>query len=176
MEVPILHTEQIHDISSKTYIGVDYGFGTVNINVKTGIRYGIIPFNKVDYFWDSANPYYEVCCPYCGNLLKQGFNAKICPSCKNKFKDYDFEGVEPLAWNYKKDGYVLYNQADDPDIWVIKSPFYTKCKFCSPCAPGAGDLMAPIETGVKTYCLDADWFDNQKSPYPVFSVKTRRQI
>jgi len=29
-----------------------------------------------------------------------------------------------------------------------------------------------MSEGVKTYCLGADWFENERAPYPVYSVAT----
>ena len=62
------------------------------------------------------------------------------------------------------------------DIFITKSPYYTTCTFCSPCAPNAGDLSHPVDGGVKAYCFGHDWFEEGKAPYPVFSVKTGEEI
>jgi hypothetical protein len=150
--------------------GIDYGGGITNIDAKTGIRYGVISIHEVTQAWcDSAEPVCEVYCPHCGNYMPKGFDAKRCGSCYKKIEDGDLDGIEPNGWEYVGDGYILYQSQDDPDIFVIKSPFYTLCSFCSPCAPGAGYLMTPGT--VKTYCLGHDWFE-EKAPYKVYNIKT----
>jgi len=81
-------------------------------------------------------------------------------------------------WFYpeiEKDGYVLLQSAEDSDIWVFKSPFYTIAGFCSPCAPGAVYLTDP-SPDAKGYCLGPDWFESGRAPYKVFSVETGKEI
>ena len=38
--------------------GIDHGRGETNINLKTGIRFGVIPTNDVDYWNEESEPYY----------------------------------------------------------------------------------------------------------------------
>jgi hypothetical protein len=79
---------------------------------------------------------------------------------------------------------------------VIKSPFYTFARQCSPCAPGAGDLNAPIaldnterdipnfynvfspDNHVKAYCLPIEFFDDQynKIPYRYYGVTDDKEV
>lgn len=95
-----------------------------------------------------------------------------CDSCRLLFDGEDAFGDEPRGYSYD-DGDVKCTMGTDGfGIWVIKSPFYTLSGFCSPCAPGAGDLDSPMEDGVKTYCLNGSFFEDGKAPYPVYSVKT----
>ena len=55
------------------------------------------------------------------------------------------------------------------DVTVIRSPYYTLCGPCSPCAPNAGYLTT--QPGhLRTYCLGPDWFEDEKPPYPVWRV------
>ena len=55
----------------------------------------------------------------------------------------------------------------DNDIWVLKSPYVTRCRECSPCAPNAGYLTS--QPGSKlTYCLPMDWYVDEKPPHPVW--------
>lgn len=136
------------------YVGIDYGRGITNIDAKTGIRFGVIHQNNVLQAWaDSSEPYY-------GEL--------------NEGEELD-DFAEPLSFVYDGDGYTA--ESDDyGDIFITKSPYYTTCAFCSPCAPGAGDVMATREDGIKTYCFDHDWFEGGKAPYPVYSVKTGKEV
>lgn len=115
-----------------------------NIDTETGIRYGVISMNEVLQAWaDSSEPIYEYYCPHCGALLKKGCEARRCESChKNINPDVDFDCLDPVAWAVDDGEYKAESFADDPDIFIIKSPYYTFCKLCSPCAPNAGYLKS----------------------------------
>lgn len=148
---------------------------------------------------DSSEAHYTPTCPHCGNELSKGFEARRCEHCHKRIDpDMDFDMLEPDCFTYEKDGYQCQQSGDDTDIFVIKSPFFTYCQFCSPCAPGAGYLMnwfklSPMADGTetkisdrpetfkalaenagfpKTYCFGHDFFDDNRAPYPVFSVAT----
>jgi hypothetical protein len=156
-------------------MGFDYGRGETNIDKKTGIRYGVIHQGEVLQAWyDCAEPYYVVYCIYCGAELKKGFDAKRCPECYKTFKDGDFDECEPASYSCESKEYVAEQSADDCDIFIFKSPYYTYCDFCSPCAPGAGYLLS--EGNVKAYCFGHDWFDDGKAPYKVYDVKTDKEV
>ena len=167
-------------MSKTDYYGIDYGLGKSNINKKTKIRYGVIPFHEVLQAWaDSSEPFYEYFCPYCGGYLKKGQDAKRCPVCYKKINpDTDFDFIEPSSFYYKEDDYILEQGFNDTDIFILKSPFYTYAQFCSPCAPGACYLINYTDKNDnnKCYCLGPDWFDDSKTPYPVYSVKTNKLI
>lgn len=130
-----------------TNMSIDYGMGLVNIDHKTGIRYGVINANNVDYLWDSAEPHYSTC------------------DC-----EFDDCMCEPSCWMIKDAGYHATISADDNDVFILKSPFFTLCEYCSPCAPGAGYLTS--EGNVKAYCLGHEWFETGKCPYVVYSVES----
>ena len=79
---------------------------------------------------------------------------------------------------YAKDGLVIETCLDG-DFIILKSPFFTYAQFCSPCVPGACNLDSPLEQQDKEcrcYCLPADWFDDGKAPYVVYSVDTGNPI
>ena len=150
-----------------------------NIDTKTGIRYGVMHQAEVLQAWaDSSEPVYVYCCPYCGNgPLKKGANAKRCPNCYHKIDpDNDFDYIEPVCFRYEDDGYTCEQSYDDTDIFIMESPYYTLCQYCSPCAPGAGYIMHEVENGVKAYCFGHDWFDSGKAPYHVYRVTTGEEV
>ena len=125
------------------YAGIDYSpkNSTVNRNPNTGIRYGIIAQNSI--MPESLSDFEPV---------YQSDN----PS--------DFE--EPIGFEYHRDGYHLYFSGESPELWVFESPYITRCQFCSPCMPGAGNLDSPCDNGIETYCLDSSWFDeSEPCPY-----------
>jgi hypothetical protein len=136
--------------------GIDYsGGGCVNRDNETGIHYGVISQNEVLQAWcDSSEPYY--------GKPKDG-------------EDELPEDAEPLSYEYDGDGYQA-SCGEDGDIFIIKSPYYTFCGYCSPCAPGAGYIMSTREEGIKAYCFGHDWFDDEKAPYPVYDVKTNLEV
>ncbi len=174
--------------------GIDYGMGTTNVDRTNGIRYGVISQHSVLQAWaDSAEPDYgEPHCPKCGGdvieahkvnnagepwsrLYSHSCEDYACENCEHYLDTADVFGDEPQGWNYEGDGYQLTDCLDS-DIFVLKSPYYTKAQFCSPCVPGAGNLDSADDDGVQTYCLGHDWFEDGKAPYRVFSVETNQEI
>ena len=143
--------------------GIDYGRGVVNINEATGIRCGVISMGDILQAWaDSSEPVYPCANPLC-----------TCEELRKIERDCYF--CEPCGYEYEGQGYAMQDCLDS-DVMVIESPFYTYARFCSPCAPGAGDLNNYDRNGVKTYCLDGSWFDSGVAPYPVYSVETDMEV
>lgn len=141
--------------------GIDYGLGKTNIDLKTGIRFGVISQNEVLQTWaDSSEAIYEYYCPNCGAYLKKGADAIRCNACRRRLEEGDFDFLEPQGFVFKGEGYYCQQGSDDFDIFILKSPFYTLCRYCSPCAPGAGYLMSPDSDGIKAYCFGPDWFED----------------
>ena len=139
------------------YKGIDYGMGQVNVDKETGIRYGVIHQNQLLSAWNvSSEPYYP--CEDCGVEKDENDENEDCQFC------------EPTSFFF---GNREYRAESDScgDIFITKSPYYTKAQFCSPCAPGACYLMNPCEGGEKAYCFGHDWFEDGKAPYPVYLVK-----
>ena len=108
-----------------------------------------------------------------------------------------YEDNGDRSWLWEKDGYELSNCLVS-DVFVSKSPYFTYAPFCSPCVPGAGNLdsarkiereyqedvatpgdglVVPVEDrGVKTFCLDKSFFDDEVCPYPYWDVATGNKI
>jgi hypothetical protein len=170
--------------------GIDYGNGLTNIDHETEIRYGVIHQGEVLQAWaDSSEAKYP--CEDC----ERNEDNEGCDDCMD---------CEPLESTFNSEGYKCQQSADDPDIFILKSPFFTYCQFCSPCAPGAGYLMnwykfpsfmkgefidasAPYASHaykenaenagyIRAYCFGYDWYENNKAPYPVFSVETGKLV
>lgn len=137
--------------------GIDYGMGTANVDHETGIRFGVISQHSIscealaDFEAEYPEVEHEADCDSPENCDCGQFN-------------------EPIGFKYERDGYVLTMGTDGFGIFVLKSPHYTTAMFCSPCAPGAGNLDSPSEDGVATYCLAADWFEDEQAPYTVQDV------
>jgi hypothetical protein len=91
-------------------------------------------------------------------------------SLEQQFSD-ETQEMESGPWRYEEDGYLIDTTSDN-GLFIIKSPYFTYCRECSPCAPNAGYLMDQPGS-MKTYCLGADWFDEYSPlPYTVYSVET----
>ena len=133
--------------------GIDYGRGLTNIDHKTGVRFGVISQNECLQAWaDSSEAIFPVC--ECG----EGDCRCMC---------------DPIAYVIKDDEYFA-TCGEDGDIFIERSPYYTLCTYCSPCAPGASYLMSPGD--VKAYCFGHDFFEDERAPYPVYSVKTGEEV
>jgi len=171
------------------YRGIDYGLGQTNNDPKTGIRFGVISVNSLESLMDALEPVYLRGCPECGEELaiaedgSQGDDITPvlfwrCDGCAQVFpfrEDDDFLPDEPAYFEYEEGGYKISSE-DGGEAVILKSPYFTHAQFCSPCFPGAGNLNNPCDSGPETYCLGHDWFEDERAPYPVFSVETGREI
>lgn len=167
-----------------TNTGIDYGLGATNIDLTTGIRYGVISQLSVGERWyDAAEPVYgDPTCPECGNPVVDSNDVSnvdwsatkdyACAECRESYNSDEVFSDEPHGWSYKDADEYALTDCLDSDIMVLKSPYYTFAQFCSPCVPGAGNLDTPVPDGAKTYCLGSDWFEDDVAPYPVYSVET----
>lgn len=104
------------------------------------------------------------------------FPEYVCHDCEYVFGSESAFGDSPIGFTLDNGEYKAVQNGDDSDIFIIKSPYYTLCQFCSPCAPGAGYIMNTVENGVKSYCFGHDCFEDNKAPYPVYSVETGELI
>lgn len=106
---------------------------------------------------------------------------------------FDIDEVIEIAtdmWNdqYQEDGdcyewkdhefwYRLGDQG--MTVWVMKSPYVTYCKLCSPCCPNAGDLQSCTDddSGTIAYCLGPkDWEYVAKRPVFVYPVDSHGNV
>lgn len=166
-----------------TYRGINYAGQTgVNQNSKTGIRYGVISQNEVLQAWaDSSEPDYgKPCesleCPECGKSVEcpEAWGDTVECECGHAFECELPDMAEPLGFTLD-DGDYKATAGECGDIFVIESPYFTYAQFCSPCAPGACYLMNTLDQPCednRAYCFGHDWFDDDKAPYPVYSVAT----
>jgi hypothetical protein len=156
--------------------GIDYGMGKVNIDESTGIRYGVISASSLpDWFWETVESAgtdldYEEAVETLRSEVKSAIRSALsdysvtadydalAQSVLDSIDvDYENTGDSTRYFYRSEDGTLEFNTTSDGLIFVTKSPVYALCSFCSPCAPGAGDLESA--GNVKTYCLPADWFD-----------------
>lgn len=175
------------------YAGIDYsGPGsTVNRDAETGIRYGMISQNSLN--GDALNDIYSNGEDLGFLSAKEDLTASLKQAILSAAADHgdlsedaaermageiidsdDFQWAdsdESGPYLYEDNGLKVQTTSHN-ELWVFKSPFYTKAQFCSPCVPGAGNLDTFCENGPKTYCLGTDWFEEGKAPYNIWSVET----
>lgn len=74
-------------MTKNTNYGIDYGFGSTNVDHENGIRYGVIPANDLSCWAFEAfeADYGEPCCPKCGNEVidydDEQHDGFRCPGC-----------------------------------------------------------------------------------------------
>lgn len=189
------------------YIGINYaGPGsTTNMDPETGIRYGVVPHHELGQSWydDSKGNYGDPKCPECEGEAEDIVSFQnehpevdldewrvfsrwdteeyVCAVCELIFGPESAFPEYPFSFYYDDrydDGGLLAEQSgDDPDIFVMKSPYFTYAQFCSPCAPGACYLLNWLdgnnaEENNRAYCFGHDWFKEGIAPYPVYDVET----
>lgn len=154
------------------YSGIVGARDSINRDSLTGIRYGVISQNHVLQSWEGSSEaiYPDLQCDNCSALIPDG--AEACPNCFTAVDSDAYDWLEPIGFQLD-DGEYKAVCDETGDIFVLKSPFYTRGTHCSPCAPGAVTITSPCPDGPKAYCFAPDWFDpDLGSPclYPVYRV------
>jgi hypothetical protein len=177
--------------------GIDYGRGLANVDHATGIRYGVIsphtpnPEATQDIWTSGENLTHAAAVDAVKDQIRLALSrvlvddfdiadaaqveehvSGIWGDVEDRFNDRYEESED--TYRYEAEGYVL--ETSSLGIYVIRSPYYTTARFCSPCCPGAGDLDAFEAGGVKTYCLGHDWFEEEKAPYRVWQVEDDQEV
>ena len=163
-----------------TNAGIDYSLGQSNFNTETGIHFGFISLNAICQAWcDDSEPVYgDPYCPHCEEEIdhESPEDLEECPNCNHEFDcGEDFYG-ENIGCEYMAEGMVMQSAFDGAEVCVMASPYYTHAQYCSPCAPGAGNLDSPCDDGPKTYCPGHDWFDGGSAPYAVYRVSNGERV
>jgi DNA-directed RNA polymerase subunit RPC12/RpoP len=173
-----------------SYVGIDYGMGISNRDPENPeIHYGVISqHTPSQWIWDDFEGVYGHGCPKCGTefddetVTENDEGDEECPSCGYKPRhsdDSEWYGDESIGEEYNNSdpNYGIEYSETLSCFYVTKSPFYTFARYCSPCAPGAGDIDSPVRGGVKSYCFGADFFDEDSPcPYPIYSVETNELV
>jgi len=126
-------------MKTKQYPGIDYGCGITNRT--EGIHFGVIPSHRVLKWEEESIPEYSYFCPKCSKEIKKEEISNTCPYCGISIDDDEWMYLEPNNFNFDSEGILATQNSEDVDIFILDSPFYTYCQFCSPCAPGAGYLL-----------------------------------
>ena len=175
-----------------------------NYDEKTGIHFGVISPNSICqetlqdlcFGSNSIDPHYEA--------GKQEIIDDLKQFCDDHYLNFDQIDPDQFIdqfsdryensdgqYDYEDKDYTLHISGDNFGIFVIRSPYYTFTKRCSPCAPGAGDLDSPISKQeydkedhnafmygtVKAYCLPREFFDSEysKIPYRYYRVDNDKE-
>ena len=167
--------------TATNYPGIDYSLGRgANQDPATGIRYGVISQHSIPYWYEASEAHYPgPFCPHCGEDLETDDPESLesCPHCKEEFEGVEeFYAEEASSFTYEGEGLAMESAFDNTEVFVLKSPYFTYAQYCSPCAPGAGNLNSPCPDGPKTFCPGHDWFEDEKAPYPVYSVETGKEV
>lgn len=107
---------------------------------------------------------------------EHGCDDYYCENCELIFDSAEAFPEEPNGFTYESNGYIAFQNGDDSDIWLTESPYFSRCQYCSPCAPGAGYLLNEVSDGIKTYCFGHDWFESGKAPYTIYDAKTGKEV
>lgn len=128
--------------------------------------------------WDQryAEIHSELVGALCDNLgIDENLVERICGDFEDQFQEDFSEHYEEQGDTYEYFDTIGDNDyhltiGSDGDICVLKSKYFTYCRECSPCAPNGGYLTSQ-PGNLKTYCLDTDWFEDRKCPYPIYLVE-----
>lgn len=150
-------------------MGDNMKLSETNINIETGIRYGTISTNNVNYFFDEAEPVYPEPEPKFDDELNE-------IELTEEEIEAHYDGLDPLHFKIDNETLQAHTFWDTTCIMITHSEYYTFTRLCSPCVPNAGDLDTPDERGYKTYCLGHDFFGIEGAPYRVFRVSDDSEV
>jgi len=129
-------------------MGIDYGrYPLANGNLpnrdeSTGIRYGIIPRHRLQY-WAAGEfePIYDEC--------EKCADPEWC-ECE----------METSGWVYDRDGLQMQLTEFSNEVWIFSSPHTAMGSHCSLCAPGAVYLDG-TGTDALGYCPPPEWMADE---------------
>lgn len=143
-----------------------------NINSETNIRYGVISSNTINQFvfQDIFDLVYDQFYQECLDLAieEEGLS--------NPENDDDYENLDifeqDFADNFSPDEIFGDFELDGIKghlsclggsyiIFICESPYITKARLCSPCAPNAGNLDEKDLEGFDCYDCPADWYEQE---------------
>lgn len=160
-----------------------------NYNEQTGIRYGVMDARNAHYTTDDAFGNWE---NISYNAWREEISRTLAAAIHNALDDttnidtdqareFADEIIGNLDLERESDEDTLEEKTEDhhyqisylggaPLLWTLASKYATRCRSCSPCCPGAGDLDHPDKDGTLTHCPDPDtlnerWIDLADGSY-----------
>ncbi|WNA15647.1 hypothetical protein XaC1_4 [Xanthomonas phage XaC1] len=156
-----------------------------NVNVSTGISYGVINANVIDgdvlhnisfgsnsiditmlsLRIDHAQSQEDINFVLPVISLSESANRfynRVQEALDATSIDWDsfyteHEEINSDVYSAIVDGCEVLYSTDSNTITVIDSPYTDKFARCSPCYPGAGDLNTRDNDGINTYTVPSDW-------------------
>ena len=154
---------------------------SANVNLETGIRFGIIAANSLDpevvndiqmngkdVHWEEAKVDISIGIKrVCGDYMSDRDADDVADLAVERMSDH-FEQDEPVhEFDIECPGYGRVKGRTTwlggaLMVWIFESPFTGLFRLCSPCVPGACDLDSPVNAlrdkiGEIGYDVPADW-------------------
>lgn len=105
---------------------------TPNYNSELKMHYGVFDPRNVDHLFETIVD--------CGEPL-------LAPG-----EEYPEDGEVSITYSEDDVDYLLDWLGGAPIVFVLNSPWYTRCSPCSPCLPNAGDLDSRYDLGAPYLC------------------------
>ena len=134
-----------------------------NINPETGIPYGVVSLHSLAEW-------------VCEEFTYHGVNLTYEEEKRLFFREHP--GASEEEWEEHAEQYCpaeeeyylerdrmqlgLFYLGGAPLVWVYYSPVTRRCRPCSPCIPGAGDLDSPDPKGMECYTLLPEWWGEEE--------------
>ncbi len=113
---------------------------TPNYNAELEMHYGVFDPRNIDFFYETIIE--------CGDPLLD--EDEEYPEDEGPPGTCD--GEVAVAYSEDDVDYLLEWLGGAPIVFVLNSPWYTRCQPCSPCCPNAGDLDARYDLGSPYLC------------------------
>ena len=138
----------------------------MNINEKTGIRYGIISANALH-----GDVIHDLMCGK--DITYENALKDFIDSSNYESDDEMMELIEDFNDSYYPDEphiegeingvkYVTCWLGGALNFFILESPHVVKANLCSPCVPNAGNLDDLDPEGYDTYGVPKDWLWNEE--------------
>jgi hypothetical protein len=157
--------------------------GITNVNLETGIRYGVISAHNVPELYDEITTngtdetfeaYKADCVKELTAVLESHGQRDAEDAAKDIVSNYEWDDYQADEPDYSYDDgkgnrFLLSHLGGAPLIWVVKSTHTVMCRsLCSPCVPNAGDLdsgtfdVSQPEDGYMCYGIPDEWKPEEK--------------
>lgn len=146
---------------------------TANVNVETGIRFGIChcpPEMFEEIMTNGTDETFEAhkrdCEKQVANLLEELGQRDCDRQAKDIVSNFEWDDYQPEESEYSYEDkagnkFLISYLGGAPLLWIIKSTKIVHCRsLCSPCVPNGGDLDSGLTTpedGYECYGVPDDY-------------------